>query len=342
MGAVYYGLICHCPETWNSVRRMEGQKMNVLSMFDGISCGQLALQRAGKKVDNYYASEIDKYAIKVAIKNFPDIVELGDVRGIQVSNLPKIDLVIGGSPCQSFSIAGNGTGFEGKSGLFYEFVRVLNDVRETNPDVLFLLENVKMKKEWQDTISKLLGVEPIEINSALLSAQNRRRLYWTNIPGVTQPEDKGIILKDILESGVTDRQKSFCIDASYFKGGNLEQYFGKSRRQLVFLSEKELERAREKYRTKVWASGKRMGNMKFPDDVNKKSRCLTATVIKGARETIHVQDADGVRILTNIECERLQTLPDNYTDGISNTQRYKSIGNGWTVDVIAHIFSNII
>jgi site-specific DNA-cytosine methylase len=315
--------------------------MNVLSLFDGISCGQLALQRAGKKVDRYYASEIDKYAIKVAVKNFPDIVELGDVRGILVSELPKIDLVIGGSPCQSFSIAGNGTGFEGKSGLFFEFVRVLNDVKAVNPDVLFLLENVKMKAEWQDKISELLGVQPIEINSALVSAQNRRRLYWTNIPYVTQPEDKGIVLKDILESGVVDRQKSFCLDASYFKGGNLEQYFGKSRRQLVFLSEEELVRAKEKYAAKVWASGKRMGNMRFPDDVNRKSRCLTSTIIKGARETIHIQDVDGIRILTNIECERLQTLPDNYTEGISNTQRYKAIGNGWTVDVIAHIFKGI-
>jgi site-specific DNA-cytosine methylase len=316
--------------------------MNVLSLFDGISCGQLALQRAGKKVDRYYASEIDKYAIKVAVKNFPDTVELGDVRGILVSELPKIDLVIGGSPCQSFSIAGNGTGFEGKSGLFFEFVRVLNDAKQVNPEVLFLLENVKMKKEWQDKISELLGVEPIEINSALVSAQNRRRLYWTNIPGVTQPEDKGIVLKDILESGVVDRQKDFCLDASYFKGGNLEQYFGKSRRQLVFLHglPDGLRLDDGKTLSRNYREGYRIYSTQG------KSATLTAASKGGPSGYSGLygevaEDKLSYRNLSVIECERLQTLPDNYTEGISNTQRYKAVGNGWTVDVIAHIFSNI-
>ena len=152
--------------------------LNVLSLFDGMSCGRLALERAGIKVNNYFASEIDKYAIQVAKHNYPNTQHIGDVTKVKASELPKIDLLIGGSPCQSFSNAGNGTGFDGKSGLFYEYVRLL---KECKPKY-FLLENVKMKKQWQDIISKELGVEPIKINSNLVSAQNRERLYWTNIP----------------------------------------------------------------------------------------------------------------------------------------------------------------
>lgn len=312
--------------------------MRVLSLFDGISCGQLALQRAGKKVTEYYASEIDTHAIKIAQKNFPNTIQLGDVKSVKGF---WVDLLIGGSPCQSFSTAGDLSGFNGKSGLFYEYVRVLNEIREINPDVKFLLENVRMKKEWKDEISRCLGVEPIEINSSLVSAQNRKRLYWTNIPIATLPIDKGLILRDVLESGFVDRQKSFCLDASYWKGGDLNQYLNKSRRQLVYLTESDIERAKERYKGKIWKSGKRMGCMKFPDTINRKSRCLTATVITGSRETIHIEDEIGIRKLTPLECERLQTLPDNYTEGISNTQRYRSIGNGWTVDVVSHIFQQL-
>ena len=268
--------------------------MNVLSLFDGMSCGMIALERAGIKVDRYFACEIDKWAIQVSKKNYPFIHQLGDVsqvsfpdsfgpvaRGRQM----KIDLLIGGSPCQAFSNAGKGEGFDDPRGkLFWEYVRLL---RETKPKY-FLLENVVMKQEHQDVISEALGVQPVMINSADFSAQNRKRLYWTNIP--IKPWDaKGIKLADIIEDGVVDRDKSYCLDANYFKGGNLKQYFEKHRRQLVFLE----------------------GN------------------------------ADDYRKLTPLECERLQTVPDNYTDGVSNTQRYKMIGNGWTVDVIAHILGGI-
>jgi len=259
--------------------------VNVLSAFDGIACGLEALKRAGIEVTNYFASEVDEYAIKVAMKNHPEIIQLGDVKNWREWDLPEIDLVIGGSPCQGFSYAGKQLNFDDpRSRLFFDFVDIINHFKTK----YFLSENVLMKKEWEDVMSQQLGVMPIMINSTLVSAQNRKRLYWTNIPNVGQPEDKGILLKDILENGVVDRDKSYCIDANYFKGGNLKSYYEKGRRQLVF-----------------------------------------------------VERGFDYRKLTPIECERLQTLPDNYTEGVSNTQRYKMLGNGWTVDVISHIFKNI-
>ncbi len=169
--------------------------MNVLSLFDGISCGQLALQRAGVTVKNYFASEIDKHAITVTQHHYPNTVQLGSIVGLDTTVLPKIDLVIGGSPCQSFSRSGDNSGFDGKSGLFWEYVRLLKEVKPT----YFLLENVKMKKEWQVIISKELGVDPILINSNLVSAQNRERLYWTNIPNIEKPINKNIFIEDILD-----------------------------------------------------------------------------------------------------------------------------------------------
>ena len=173
--------------------------INVLSLFDGMSCGRIALDKLGIEVDNYFASEIDKYAIQVAKANYPNTIHIGDVTKVRAEDLPKIDLLIGGSPCQGFSFAGKGLNFEDpRSKLFFEFVRL---VRECKPEYFFL-ENVKMKKEHQAVISEQLGVQPIEINSSLVSAQNRKRLYWTNIPNVKQPEDKGILLKDILEAEV--------------------------------------------------------------------------------------------------------------------------------------------
>jgi DNA (cytosine-5)-methyltransferase 3A len=203
--------------------------MNVLSLFDGLSCGQLALNRACIKYNKYFASEVDKYAIAVTQHNFPKTIQLGDVLQVRDKDLPKIDLLIGGSPCQGFSFAGKQLNFDDpRSKLFFEFVRLLEECQPK----YFLLENVKMKKEYQDVISNYLGVEPIEINSALISAQNRKRLYWANIP-VTQPEDKGILLKDVLEYGEVDRDKSYCIDANYFKGTSVENYKKKARRQLV-------------------------------------------------------------------------------------------------------------
>ena len=185
--------------------------MNVLSLFDGMSCGQIALEKVGFQVDKYFASEVDKPAIKVAKANYPDTVHLGDVRDVKADDLPQIDLLIGGSPCQGFSFAGKQLNFDDpRSKLFWEYVRLL---RELQPKY-FLLENVKMKQESMDVITEALGVEPIFINSNLVSAQNRQRYYWTNIPMDKLPDDKGIMLKDILEDGFVDRDKAHCIDAN--------------------------------------------------------------------------------------------------------------------------------
>jgi site-specific DNA-cytosine methylase len=269
-------------------------ELNVLSLFDGMACGRLALDRAGIEVNNYYASEIDPYAIKIAQKNFSDIIQIGDVKNVNIKDLKHITLLIGGSPCQGFSFAGKGLNFEDpRSALFFEYVKIL---KQLNPKY-FLLENVQMKKEYEDIISGYLGVKPIVINSALVSAQNRVRLYWTNIPGIKQPEDKGVLLKDIIENGYVDRDKSYCIDANYYKGGSLKNYLEKKRRQLVF----------------------RQSELRL--------------MVKLTSEEY--------RMLTPIECERLQTLPDGYTEGVSNTQRYKMLGNGWTCNVITHILQNI-
>ena len=302
--------------------------MNVLSLFDGMSCGQLALQRAGIKYEKYFASEVDKYAIQIAKKNFPDTIHVGDVTKVRAADLPKINLLIGGSPCQGFSFAGKQLNFnDPRSALFFEFVRIKKELG----NVKFLLENVVMKKEYQDVISELLGVKPILINSALVSAQNRKRLYWTNIEGVTQPEDKGILLKDIIEDAVTEKDKSYCIDANYWKGASFDQYLDKCRRRLVF----------KQQCSEGSQSLKRM--IKNTKAFTEKSGCLTASMFKGMASNgcTNVVSNYTYRSLTPIECERLQTLPDNYTEGVSNTQRYKMIGNGWTVDVIAHIFKHL-
>ena len=207
--------------------------MKILSLFDGISCAKVALKRARIKVDSYYASEIDKYAITVSKMNHPEIHQIGDVKQVTKRKMEKIDLLIGGSPCQDLSIAKkNRKGLDGeRSGLFWEYVRILKKVKPK----YFVLENVaSMSKEARDVITKTLGVEPIMINAALVSAQQRKRLFWTNIPGVKLPKDKNIFLKDVLEEFTdTDRLKSYCIDANYYKGASWEQYKKKGRRQLV-------------------------------------------------------------------------------------------------------------
>ena len=284
--------------------------MRVLSLFDGMSCARIALDRAGIAVTSYKASELDKYAIKVSHENYPDIEQLGDVCDVKAKDVGEVDLLIGGSPCQDLSFAGKGKGLkEGtRSSLFFEFVRLKN---ELNPKY-FILENVRMKQENQDIISKYLGVKSKQFNSSLVSAQNRNRLFWTNID-FDLPDDKGIILADILEDGITDRGKSHCLDANYFKGGNLKSYFEKHRRQLIF-------------------------NKEITSPIREKSK----TVRSGGRGSYDRHEWDSVdklhwRKLTPLECERLQTVPDNYTNHVSNTQRYKMLGNGFTVDVIAHI-----
>jgi DNA (cytosine-5)-methyltransferase 3A len=283
----------------------QSKNINVLSLFDGMSCGQIALNKLGIKYDNYYASEIDKFAIGVTKKNYPNTIHLGDVRDVKGSDLPKIDLLLGGSPCQSFSNAGKGEGFEGSSGIFWEYVRVLKEVKPK----YFMLENVKMKKEWQDIITKELGVEPIAINSNLLSGQNRPRLYWTNIHGVEQPEDKGIKLRDILEDdSLVDKQHLMTPKAMAYMDGLRN---GKQR----------------------WEYHK--------NPLDGKAACIVASFYKlsGLGVLDYRTMGKPCRRLTPLECERLQTVPDNYTESASRTQRYKMIGNGWTVDVIAHIFS---
>lgn len=292
--------------------------MKVISLFDGMSCGQIALERLGFK-PQYFASEIDKYAIQVTQKNYPNTFQIGDVRNIHGGLFGQVDLVIAGSPCQGFSNAGKGLNFEDpRSALFFEFVRILEQCKPK----YFLLENVRMKKEWQDVISGYLGVEPIRINSNLLSAQNRDRFYWTNIPFAGDLTDRGILLRDVIEGGFVDKNKSFCIDANYFKGGNLKQYFNKSRRQLVFVFQK----GRGKNPT-----GFRALDGKTPSLTSSRWEQNNFAAMEGLGGKIFY------RKLTPVECERLQTVDDNYTQNVSNSQRYKMLGNGMTVDVIVEL-----
>ena len=280
---------------------------NVLSLFDGMSCGQIALNKLDIKYDNYYASEIDEPAMSVTQFNYPNTIQMGSITELQSSQLPKIDLLFGGSPCQSFSNAGNGKGFDGKSGLFYDFVRLLKECKPT----YFLLENVKMKKEWQDIISEELGVQPIKINSNLVSAQNRERLYWTNIPVVGLPDDKNIYIEDILDT-------------------NFDSKYWLKERNTELLSKKvSIEGAPDICCIDVY-------NKKFKKD--RKSPTLTLPHHNSLRL---LQDGK-FRKLTPNECERLQTVPVDYTNtGIADIHRYSMLGNGWTVDVIAFIFSFI-
>ena len=305
--------------------------MNVLSLFDGMSCARIALERAGINVTNYYASEVDKYAIKVAQTNYPDTVQLGSVTNVMwpetFEKLP-IDLLIGGSPCQGFSFAGRQLQFDDpRSALFWEYVRLLKECKPR----YFLLENVRMNQRSQDVITEALGVQPIPINSSLVSAQNRKRLYWTNIP-FKYPLDKEIMMKDILEDGCVDRDKSHCIDANYFKGGNLKQYFEKHRRQLVFSDDGmchvgDADLKGHGYNRRVY----------HPD-----GKALTLAAASGGNLEPKTLASDTTwRKLTPVEVERLQTVPDNYTAHVSNTQRYKMLGNGFTVDVISQILQGI-
>lgn len=371
------------------------KSLKILSLFDGISCGQVALERAGIPVEVYYASEIDKYAIEITQKNYPNTIQLGDVNKWQEWNIDfsSIDLLIGGSPCQGFSVAGKQLNFnDERSKLFFVFVDILNHLKKVNSNIKFLLENVKMKKEYSDAISEILNCKPIEINSALVSAQSRKRLYWTNWD-FGQPEDKHIMLKDIVHEysdelpiKYTERNirhykdlndKSLCCTATMYKGaGNngmtlifekLQEYIVPFDKTLQILN-KEVERGKVGYFGKdsqanrvyyihdkavtlcgsAGGGAAKMGQYLFgcltPDRVNKRQNGQRFN--EGNKfYTLTAQDKHGVlvegyiRKLTPIECERLQTLPDNYTEGISNTQRYKTLGNGWTVDVIAHIFN---
>ncbi len=303
--------------------------MNVLSLFDGISCGQIALNRLGVKYENYFASEIDKYAMQVTMANYPNTKQLGDVKNVTADKLPKIDLLIGGSPCQGFSLAGSGLNFEDeRSKLFFEYVRLKNELQPK----YFLLENVKMKQEWQDIISDLLGVKPILINSSLVSAQNRERLYWTNLPINGLPTDKGILLKDIIEDGQVLKDKSQTILAPLYKE-NAKSMIKRNKQGLLILKN-------------IYPKKGQNGNVY---SIFGKCKTLSAGVgIKGNgigssnSPKIETINADGWRKLSPLECERLQTVPDGYTRAVSDTQRYKALGNGWTIDVITHLFKNLL
>jgi DNA (cytosine-5)-methyltransferase 3A len=408
--------------------------MKVLSLFDGIACGRLALERAGIPVEKYYASEIDKHAIQVAQKNYPDIIQVGDVTKLNYLELLDVDLVIGGSPCQDLSIAKqNRQGLRGeRSGLFWKYVEAL----ETIHPRWFLLENVaSMKNEDRDAITATLKriypeTECIMINSALMSAQQRKRYYWTNWH-VEQPRDKGILLKDILENGQCIRDgKGHAVISSVGRTTERE-YFKKNQGDLIAvpcalrswprIKKEGVERFKRletkndnKANSLTCVQTDSMVCMPVPENTKKgyaeiqpgecvdltqmssktrrgrsmkdKSNCLTASnpeyyqyvgpvrigeldgLGKGQANRIYsvrgksvclnangggsgaktglykVDLPDGdyvIRKLTPVECERLQTLPDGWTEGVSNTQRYKAIGNGWTVDVIAHILKGI-
>lgn len=456
-----------------------------LSLFDGISCGQEALKRAGISTRIFLASEIEKYPKMITRKNHPLTVQLGDVTKVVADDLPHVNLLMGGSPCQGFSFAGKQLNFDDpRSALFFEFVRLL---KECKPDY-FLLENVMMKQEYQDIISEHLGVEPVMINSALVSAQNRKRLYWTNIPGVSQPKDEGFVLNDIIQDNVTDsfaahrvnkfestmkenpkisknginqlNSPSFSQHRVYGTDGKAPTLLagnsggGKEpcKIQVPLTQPKDkgilLEDVLEEDATEPMLSNIYGGfNEKKPRVHTGKSVTIRAAsggghipsvtlkqpkdkgillkdilengiadIVTNQGKTTHKQNIDkaacllardykgfgnqgmtGVRVgrivgrkinpetgkrddynpdlkaeqrleprldektgtlttvqkdnvvidgptyrkLTPIECERLQTLPDNYTEGVSNTQRYKGLGNGWTVDVIVHILQGI-
>ena len=306
--------------------------MNVLSLFDGISAGRVALERAEIKVDKYYASEIDKYAIKVTMNNYPDTIQIGNVYDIDYSKLENIDIVIGGSPCTHWSIAkkdrettSEGIGFD----LFMQFVTAIKKVK---PKFFLYENNFSIHKDIKQAISEKLGVQPIMINSALVSGQQRKREYWTNIPNITQPKDRGILLKDILESGVPYQEKSHVLTASYNCA-------------VIWNSLERSQRSMIAEPVRIGQIGKGgQGDRIY--SVYGKSVCLSANGGgRGAKTGLYKIDLpDGdyaIRKLTPIECERLQTFKDDYTSGISNTQRYKCLGNSWTVDIIAHILKGM-
>lgn len=290
--------------------------MNVLSLFDGMSCGQIALDRIGKTVDNYYASEIDKYAIEITQKNYPNTTQIGSVVGVKGVDLPKIKLLYGGSPCQNLSQAvinniKHNKGLQGeKSSLFYEYLRVLT---ETNPKY-FLLENVGgMSNENRDLISDAMGVNAIMIDSNLLSAQDRRRYYWTNIPFERNIKDLGIVLEDIVQDA-EEVDDEFWYDKEFIYNGD---------------------------DAKVQATLQLNGHDILKRVNNLNNKCATLTCCRGGNLQKKVYQNGKCRKLTPLEYERLQTVPDNYTEGVSNSQRYNMLGNGWTVDIISHIFKGL-
>lgn len=309
--------------------------MNVLSLFDGISTGRLCLENAGIKVDNYFSSELNPDAIKISEKNYPDIIRLGDVKNVDPIMLPIIDLVIGGSPCQGFSRAGKCLNFDDpRSKLFFEFVRILNDIRKYNPNVKFLLENVAMKKEWEDIITEHLGVEPRKINSKIVSPQNRERVYWTNIQ-FDEIESIYSPLKSILDD--VDTTDYIEKDGILF-----DNRIPETQRELVSVVNGEIRVAQATKLGYIVPNDYDGVNLCFPKSTSRRGR-----VIRQKSNCITCMGRVGVyynrmfRYLTVTEMERAQTLPDGYTEGVSESARIEAIGNGWTQRVITHIFKGL-
>ena len=370
--------------------------ITVLSLFDGMSCGQIALKKMGVKIENYYAAEIDKFAIKEVKENFPNTKHLGDVENYKEwdINWSDVDLLIGGSPCQGFSFAGKQLAFDDpRSKLFFVYVDILNHIREHNPNIKFMLENVKMKKEYLDIISDSLGVQPLLINSSLVSAQSRQRYYWANWD-FDLPKDKGLVLADIIDDHEFDHisnsnflngnfgdkkiiehvssvnQKSSCLTANMWKGQIPSYIKTDIEINSIVLSEKSqtILSTIHKENSKSMIKRKKKGLL-----VGLCNRVDTATDIRGHDSVKRVYAQDGksptlstcqgghrepkvqikesenneclmdvhYRKLTVKECCRLQTVPDDYFKVSSKTQSYKMLGNGWTVDVIVHIFNNL-
>jgi len=386
--------------------------MNVLSLFDGMSCGRIALDQLEIKVDNYYACEIDKYAMQVSQANYPEIIQLGDVCDVKSEDLPKIDLILAGSPCQGFSFAGKQLAFDDpRSALFFEFIRLL---KECKPKY-FLLENVRMKKEYLQVISEQVsacypeipfGIEPTMICSSLVSAQSRKRYYWTNIPNVTQPEQKGIVLRDILEtrvnqdrlSGMTNQDnKAYCLTTTY-PCARPQRSMDKSEKSMIPVEDTVPYSTTLIYDSKdkshspiqvgiatdinghdilkrVYSEDGKSPTVNTCQGGNREPKVLAGayrarsidkdgnrvswkevkpqqmlelrrdeksnTVTSVQKDNVLTQDEVYWRKLTPLECERLQTVPDNYTNHVSNSQRFKMLGNGWTIEVIKHIFKNM-
>lgn len=380
--------------------------MNVLSLFDGMSCGRITLSELGIPVEKYYASEVDKFAIKATMQNFPDTIQLGDVRELEVSRMDKIDLIIGGSPCTNLSMSGkrkglstkegmevldlqtylelkeNGFEFEGQSYLFWEYIRIYHELIERGDNPKFFLENVEMGKKWESVFNETMGRKGIHINSALVSAQNRRRIYWTDIhDDIPQPEDRGILLRDILEEEVDEKyflsrkmidwlnihkkkrnveirlldgdDKSHCLTVSGQAKGNLSTDYicvAMRGREASCLTPKRTEygkQIRKEYEAGL-VKEHRKNIQQLEPRTDSKTNCLTTVqkdnlIIVSEKETSNnsYNQIYGAKIrrLTPTECARLQTIPDWYIwDGISDTQRYKMLGNGWNIETIKHIF----
>lgn len=374
--------------------------MNVLSLFDGMSGGQIALTELDIPIDKYYASEIDKYAMQFTIQNFPNTIQVGDIRELDINKLDKIDLLIGGSPCQSLSMAGkrkglstkegvdifdlemylelkeNGFEFEGQSYLFWEYIRIYNDLLERGDNPKFFLENVEMGKKWEGVFNDILGRKGIHINSALVSAQNRRRIYWTDIhDDIPQPEDRGILLKDILEEEVDEKyflsdkmieclkgrvktgNDPTCVAMTACLTPKRTEYGKKIRKEyeagIVKEQIKNIQRLEPREDGKInclttvqknnliIVSGtiRTFGGKHFREIKSGKSCTLMARARNDGNAQPCVQIGAKIRRLTPTECARLQTVPERYIwDGISDTQRYKMLGNGWNIETIKHIF----